>query len=304
MNEIFNIKRFEALTLKFYRENMKANLMMLGALAVYLFLWLCDFNPFSPVYTETANEAQKAAFLLHYQSKFTTIFWVVFFIFSIGPALLSFKVFTSREKVMNAILLPASTFEKYLLGFLSTTVVFFIVYYLIFTLLFWVVSTYKYGGVEEMSFVTGWLGMRIPEVTGSQEIVRVSMPNVFHIVSDWKDHVYGDMISLGGLRVIFWNVLIAGWLFLVSVFMWGSITFRKKAALKVILLHTLAFIIVGYVLSKIGWDVIQYYALQVGNRSVCVIPDIQSSYKIIFLYLFPAAYFLVVWLKLKNKQIN
>lgn len=309
MNDVFDIKRFWALTLKFYRENMKFNLIFLGIATTYLFLCLCDFNPFVPKYIETLTEVQKADFVLHYQAKFTIIFWVFLIIYSANPACRSFKAYTSREKAQNALLLPASAFEKYLLGFLSSTVFFFIVYYIIFSVLVWIVSSYKYVGIEDMNFVDNWLGIQVPDLNSAQPIIRPVMPNVFHPVFDWGNKFCGDealsqYFNLEGLKVLFWNLLLSGWLLWVSAFMWGSVTFRRKPALKVILIHTLLFIGVGYFLSKIGWEVIQYYMLQRNDSGLYVLPDLMNPYKLLVLYLFPLTYLFVTGLKLKNKQLN
>lgn len=69
MKEIFNIRRFWALAVKFYRENMKTNLLLLPYCVIH-FLCVCQFNPFR---IEYFSSYEGSLFRMKYF--YTRVFW-------------------------------------------------------------------------------------------------------------------------------------------------------------------------------------------------------------------------------------
>lgn len=303
MKEIFNIKRFGALWIKTHRENRKSNLIWIGIMLIVTFMCMCHFNPFVAEYTKTVGEAAKENFFRHYREMYTLIFWGLLFLFSIVMAVRSFKDILSPHKATGALLLPASVFEKYLLAFVNATLVVFVVYLVLFYGMGWIVNSYKYAGVSEFSFTDGWLGVKIPQAVEGQEIIRPVIGNVLDLTGNakisgqWGSEVLSPFLS--------WSMLLISWIFLVSVFMWGSVTFRKRTALLTILVHFFIFLAVGYGMFRIikGISGI-YFANQ--EISSSLYPDLlpPSPYWGLLSGIFPLTYLVVVWLKLRKRQVN
>lgn len=297
MNEIFSIHRFSALWIKFHREHLKTNLIFVAMMAVVTFLCLCKFNPFVPEYKIAIGEIGKANFLGYYKEVYREIFWGLLFFFSMFAAIRSFKDFMSPHKAMGALLLPASSFEKYLLAFLNSTVILFVVYFVIFYGMAGIVNTYKYAGAEELINAQSWLGINVRTVTEGQEVIRPVVGNVLDI----RGRNFSAISP-----VLLWNLVVIGWVFFVSLFMWGSITFRKRAILSTLLIHLLVFIGWGYLLYRMIQGLIDTFSVYQERvpTPIEVIPGMGSQYLLLILYIFPLAYLWVIWLKLKNKQLN
>lgn len=302
MKEIFNINRFSALWLKTNRENLKTNLILLAVIAVVTFLCLCKFNPFTPEYSVIDSESAKMAFEgLHAERQYA-VFWGVMFFFSIIVAARSFKDIMSPHKAINTLLLPASSFEKYLLAFLNSTVVFFLVYLVLFYGLDWLVNTYKYSGVSQANFTMGVFGTRIPVIEEGQQLTKPVLVNVLNLTSEnsniskMADSNYNIM---GPLSVL------GFWLYIIAMFMWGSITFRRRTILLTSLLHLLLFIGIGFAVYAIVRGVIDTYSLGFADCwMINVDHGTPSPYWGLLFYLLPIAYLWVVWMKLKRKQLK
>ena len=86
MNEIFNIRRFGALTVKFYRENMKTNLLFIIVLALLTFLCVCKFNPFRIEYFSLYEDVTQRM-----RDFYTRVFWGVLWASSLFVAVYSFR---------------------------------------------------------------------------------------------------------------------------------------------------------------------------------------------------------------------
>lgn len=306
MKEVFNIKRFGALWMKTNRENLKINLIFIAVMVVITFLCLCKFNPFITEYIVVNTEAEKINFLLYYQSLFHKIFWGLLFLFSIVAALRSFKDIVSPYKSTAALLVPASNFEKYLLAFLNSTLIIFVVYGIVFYGIAWLVCAYRYAGVEPGSLTESWFGMHIPVFSKGHEAIRPVVGNVLYIgnISE-KFSGTGDLTGQHKLSFFIGNLAVIGWTYVVSIFMWGSITFRKMAALLTLLTHFVVFLGMGYALYRIARHVAETYC-QVASliNTVNIKPEFLSPYWFLLLYLLPVTYLGVVWIKLRKKQIN
>ena len=310
MKEIFNIRRFWALAVKFYRENMKTNLLFIAVLVLFTFLCVCQFNPFRIEYFSSYEGSLSRMKYFYMQ-----VFWGILWISSLFVAVYSFREVMSKHKSVNALLLPASVFEKYLLVFLHSTVVILLLNLLVFYSTASIARTYKYVGMENVDITEGWFGMKIPKPVPGQNVVRPEIGNVFDFgkdsrlfsatVSDADGNVGEKEYRM--TKALSWNLLVIFWLFNVGFFMWGSITFRKRTVLLTILTHLV-------VLGALGWIAVKWADMIYRSRPTSFTikdlwivpsnPDIWfSPWWLMTLYIFPVTYFIVIWLKLKNKQV-
>lgn len=312
MKEIFNIRRFGALTVKFYRENMKTHLLFIAVLVLVTFLCVCEFNPFRIEYFSLYEGCS-----LRKTDFYTSVFWGVLWASSLFVAVYSFREVMSKHKSVSALLLPASVFEKYLLVFLHSTVVILLLNLLVFYSTASIARTYKYVGMEKVILTEGWFGLKIPTPAPGQKVMRPKIGNVFvfgkhnplfstQITN--SDGTYGKR-NYRMSRALSWNLLAIFWLFNIAIFMWGSITFRKRTVLLTLLLHLIVW-------GALGWLAVEWADAIYRSRPVLfVIKYLQispidfnmwvsvSPWWMATLYIFPLTYFAVIWLKLKNKQV-
>lgn len=314
MKEIFNIRRFGALAGKFYRENMKTHLLFVAVMFVATFLCICKFNPFETEYHYFNETFTREAFIFKYKQFYFQVFWGLLWLSSVFVALYAFKEVMSRHKAVNALLLPASTFEKYLLAVLHSTVVVLVLNLAVFYAAASVANSYKYEGLKSMTFTKGWFGQDVPILAPGEKVEHPQMVNVFSGLEE-KNLFYYKQLSEDGKvhrhRVSFSSVLgknlvVISWLFFISFFMWGSITFRKQTALLTILFHCVLWGILGWIAFKLstisGFD--NHWAMFKNLFIAVKYPDIyMSPWWLLLFYIFPATYLTVVWLKLKNKQL-
>lgn len=311
MKEIFNIRRFGALAVKFYRENMKTNLLFTIVLVVITFLCVCQFNPFKIVYFSSTYEDCSTRMTDFYMK----VFWGILWGSSMLAAVYSFSEVVSKHKAVSALLLPASVFEKYLLVFLHSTVVILLLNLLVFYSTASIARTYKYVGMEEVVMTEGWFGMKVPKPVPGQAVVHPKIGNVFKIdknmrlfsstVTDSKGNV--SVKEYRTTKALGWNLVLIYWLFNVALFMWGSITFRKRTVLLTILIHVVTWGVLGWVAVKWADMIYRSRPLVLMIKDLRIdplVPDMWfSPWWLITLYIFPLTYFVVIWLKLKNKQV-
>lgn len=309
MKEIFNIKRFWALTVKFYRENMKTNLLFIAVMVLFTFLCVCQFNPFKIEYFSLYEDCS-----LRMKDFYTRVFWGVLWGSSLFVAVYSFREVMSKHRAVNALLLPASVFEKYLLVFLHSTVVVLVLNLAVFYSTASVASTYKYIGMEKVVLTEGWFGMEIPKAVPGQKTVRPKIGNVFDFSKDNPlfsvkvNKPDGTVVKeYRKTKALSWNLLVIFWLFNVSFFMWGSITFRKRTVLLTILIHAIVWGTLGWIAVKLADMIYRSRSTLFLIKDLGIIPsepDIWvSPWWLVTLYIFPVTYFVVIWLKLKNKQV-
>lgn len=321
MKEIFDIHRFGAFAFKYYCENLKTILIFVGVMIIVTFLTVCMFNPFQSEYLGFSTQFTKEDFIWHYEERFALFFWILLGIFSIIAASYSFVDVMSRRKANSALLLPASTFEKFLLGILNSTVLVLLLHFAIFYGSANVACSYKYGGLEEMNFTkSSVLNIQVPLLKPGQEIVRPKVGNVFYFVNKFSasktylmENERGELVEVKNEAYITpflsWNLLIISWLYFVGLFLWGAITFRKLSALLTILLHGLFFLLVGFITYRIGETCFRgpreesmlygLYFLNTDSKMASPPPALL----LMLLYVFPITYIGVIWKKFKNKQV-
>ena len=243
MNEVFEYRRFGALARKYYRENRRLGIIFLGIIGIITFLCLCKFNPFLREYTQVENPAEVSDFIQYYKGVYRQLFWGLYGLFALVVALHSLRDFVVKDKILNTLLLPASVFEKYVLAFLNSTVVLLVVYLLMFYALASVTNSYKFTGLNRLEYVSGSFGNQVPAMTPGQEVVHTEIGNVFdfseggylmNISYDQKELNYGKLTN--GIVV---NMVVIWFLYVMSVGMWGSVTFRKHPFILTFLVHVI-----------------------------------------------------------------
>lgn len=319
MNEVFEYRRFGALARKYYRENRRLGIIFLGIIGIITFLCLCKFNPFLREYTKVVNPSD---FIQYYKGVYRQLFWGLYGLFVLVVALYSLRDFVVKDKILNTLLLPASVFEKYVLAFLNSTVVLLVVYLLMFYALASVTSSYKFTGINDyqLEYVSGSFGNQVPVMTPGQEVVHTEIGNVFNFSeggfrgdTPWgminipydyqKELNYGKLTN--GIVV---NMVVIWFLYVMSVGMWGSVTFRKHPFILTFLVHViflLALVAVSVWLGnklfgaepQMKPDELSFYGGE-------VLPDLPSFRWLLVFYIFPLTYQAVIWIKLKTKQVQ
>ena len=311
MNEVFEYRRFGALARKYYRENRRLGIIFLGIIGIITFLCLCKFNPFLREYTQVENPAEVSDFIQYYKGVYRQLFWGLYGLFALVVALHSLRDFVVKDKILNTLLLPASVFEKYVLAFLNSTVVLLVVYLLMFYALASVTNSYKFTGLNRLEYVSGSFGNQVPAMTPGQEVVHTEIGNVFdfseggylmNISYDQKELNYGKLTN--GIVV---NMVVIWFLYVMSVGMWGSVTFLKHPFILTFLVHViflLALVAVSVWLGnklfgaepQMKPDELSFYGGE-------VLPDLPSFRWLLVFYIFPLTYQAVIWIKLKTKQV-
>lgn len=316
MKEIFNIRRFGALAVKFYCENMKTHLLFVAVLFVATFLCICKFNPFVTEYSYLYDSFTVDDFIFKYKQFYFQVFWGLLWLSSMFVALYAFKDVMSRHKAVSVLLLPASTFEKYLLVVLHSTVVVLVLNLAVFYTAASIANSYRYQGTECLTFTTGWFGQRVPLLSPDEKVVHPRMVNVLAGLEEKNLFYFREKGEDGNVKsksvsfssALGRNMVVISWLFFISFFMWGSITFRKRTALLTILMHCVLWGILGWITFEILKGVVggfsNHWAVFKNLYVSVKYPDIyMSPWWLLLLYIFPVTYQIVVWLKLKNKQL-
>ena len=149
-------------------------------------------------------------------------------------------------------------------------------------------------------------------MTPGQEVVHTEIGNVFdfseggylmNISYDQKELNYGKLTN--GIVV---NMVVIWFLYVMSVGMWGSVTFRKHPFILTFLVHViflLALVAVSVWLGnklfgaepQMKPDELSFYGGE-------VLPDLPSFRWLLVFYIFPLTYQAVIWIKLKTKQVQ
>lgn len=314
MNEIFNIRRFAALVIKFYRENRAVCLFFLAIMAISTFVCINGPTGFlRRAYIFVSTQQELEGTLEHFKQIFAAKYWGLTILFSIFTALYSFRYITSKTKVTRALTLPASNFEKYLLALLNSTLVPLVVTALLFYSI-GTISIHKYVGITGASISEGkFIQNENAGFSENQKNFRVEIGNVFSLnqgtikytkAIDKEGRV--REVSLNPVLPFWsWHSIPMSWLFIVSVCMWGAISFRKRPLLLILLVHSLLFIILGsitvYCVYKItkdwnkSYEGLHFYGTAFAAKE-------PSPKWILLFYLLPVVYQGVIWWKLKTKQ--
>lgn len=322
MKDTFNIYRFWALAKKDYRENMRFNLIFIAVVLVVILLAVTKFNPFQIEYSHTPTDYEQLRFIRYHKMLYVRVFWGLLFGVTGIFAARSFRGIMSSPKALIHLMLPVSSLERYLLAFLNSFVVVFVVYLLLFYGVTSVTNSYKYVGLKNMSYVEGgWFGNQLPHMEPGQKVVHAELGNVFKIFSDgdlkfrYPTPVGEEKTEsiLESWRLYEWNMLLICWLTILSMNMWGAITFRKSPFFLNLLIHGLIILVLGV----LGGVFIQYYLKSVNNLIPYALDE--GSYRLIFwgtpnryvlsynwlflVWLFPIGYQGIIWWKLKTKQV-
>lgn len=320
MKEIFDIRRFVAYALKWHRENIRVNLFFMAVITLITFLVLCKFNPFLIEYTHVPTEKDVMEFISHYKKIYSQVFNFLVVICSLFAALYSFRDIMSKVKQVNALLLPVSNFERFLLAFLNSTVVVFVVYLFLFYGVASVTNSYKYVGMKNMHFVEGGLlGNQLPFMGDGQQVTHTQIGNV--LVSNVKlreniltvgSNVDGSYYSIetpspvskGWVFCI--NLMI--FLFLVGLGMWGAITFRRHPLISTMLVHILlgviwliACILMARKLMSLPYTLMKHSGINFYEVDYTIL--LPSAWWLMLLYVIPLAYLYIAWIKLKTKHV-
>lgn len=318
MKDIFNINRFWALVVKYYRENMRTNVIFLTVMLVITW-FVVNKGSFSVEYVSVPDAQGLENFIRSYKELYASSFKSLLVIFCMAAGFHSLKNYTSSSRCLSALLLPASNFEKYLLSVLHSTLMVGVVFLGIFYATVWVTSTYKYVGVKQWNFETaGWLGGETLMMTEGQELYHTEVGNVFVLSNSPLIKVnqksFWEKVVMKNFRNadtgINWNMNIIWWTFLISVCMWGAITFRRRAPLITFLIHIALYIGLFVVFVSLGnWlfsgrhgDISLYDLIFVkGHIGAIVTP---SANMLLLLYVFVIGYQWVIWKKLQTKQLS
>ncbi len=327
MKDIFDVSRFFAFFRKDFYENLRFNLIFLALMGMMILLVVTKFNPFLIEYSYIPTERDKLQFIAHYKEIYAQLFWGGVILFSGLYALRSFRGMRSVSKALTGLMLPVSNFEKYLLVFLQSTVMVFVAFFLLFYGITAVTNSYKYVGLNKLNYVEGgWFGNQLPALEPGQEVVHAEIGNVFHLITSEKrkvNHRYNSFTEkekmvegLGrdeenyiSVLAYGWNIVLIFWLSIVSMFMWGGITFRRNPFLLTLLSHFLVMLI----LTILGCLILRFLILRVQAQSSVLeggefygAPEHfwMLSWNWIYLaWIIPIVYQWVIWCKLKNKQL-
>lgn len=310
MNEIFNINRFGFLIKKFYRENLRFHLLLVALMIVAIWLSLCSGNPFRiEYYYGTAYWMEHSSSAI--SSMQYGVFWFFLVVFSIYYSARAFRCYTDKGKAVTAFLLPASVFEKYLVVFFYSVIVFVGVYCLVFYAVDWCVLQYRIGYVIGERAGSGMaifsLYDAMPVRFDGQEVLRADVVNVFKISS-----VNGSGVNFGrpmSCSLISWGVVLV-LLSIQSLYMLGSIVFRKYSVLLTSLLQS----IVSLGFLSICYRFFLCYSKSIPMDTVTVSSGgsflnlymsgsiFSPGVLLVFSMLFPISYFVAAFFKLKEKQ--
>ena len=122
MNQFFNIQRFAKYTAYDVRTNYKRYLIAVAIGAIGIFL-LTYFFVFTSISTGSGFEERLLRNNFEVPSAATAIFMFCLLFFFSTFLLLSFPALSGKKSTMNYLLVPASTFEKYLLEFFIRIIV-------------------------------------------------------------------------------------------------------------------------------------------------------------------------------------
>lgn len=285
MNELFNIKRFGNLVARYYRENKKRNLLYISLLAICLFLVLSQ-NPFHVIYIGVSS-MDGVGIGIQQQA----VYWSMLLVFSVFYGATGLREYRRKTTAVSALMLPASTFEKYLLGMLNVTVVFFAVYTVVFYAVDFAVLQFKaayfISGDPEVFVSLAALRKVHPDV----EILRPALENVF---------VFRESSSW----MLFCMVCFI--LFTQAAFLWGSLTFKRNVVVFTTLIHLLILLGLGTVVAPLveHWNAPSFFSyVNVGASSLEIQPYSTSSYWLLVCLVYPLTYLAVVFWQLKRRQV-
>ncbi len=290
MNNVFDIKRFFRYARMNYLYNKGQYLGTIGVVAFVLFWKLCNFNLLAETYKGYSSGLNRL------MDDFTLGFYMWGALFVVFIIKVSMRGINGQSLSMQDMLIPVSTFERYIFAILNSTVVATVVYVIIFQ----VVSTYvesMYLFSEDGHIFTGILGV-------SQEVIESGGYTQECHISLWEVVSNGIVVSKIPTSVVVSSLLLIYTTF-ISAFMWGEITFRNRWAVLLTFLSHMAVVVVAIAIFQIpSYDML--YSVPrlhiVSNHSEFFEQNI--IYFICALYMLPITYQWVVWKKFKNLSVT
>jgi len=278
MNQIFNFNRFSLLVAKHWAENRKRYFLSIVAFASLLFVWyvfvmlIDDTNPL-------ADGLQQISFF--------------FSLFLVGPFYASqfFNDLDSRTRGTNFLMVPASTFEKFLCGFFYAIIMFFIVFLVSFYIVgFFTVSIANAVHPSYNSVVN-------QDVT----VVKAHVINVFETRMEIP------------VEVTFYFMLL--FFAVQSAALLGSVYFSRYSYIKTAISLTLVCVIVfvlEYNLTKNLMPRGRFFEgrgtyifdMEEGKGNLVQLPaQVVNTLLFLFKYSFPPIFWITTYFRLKEKEI-
>ncbi len=285
MSEVFDIKRFMRYTAMYYRGNGKVYLIRLAYILLGI-IALCV----GVTFTGSTIGGGGYNTLLKIQNQFANSYIYIGVCTLVGFVAMAMKGYNGSQFSMKDMMMPVSTFERYIFA-LSSIVVAAVV----FNVLFWIgcsyaESLYYFSPDFEMCHYRGILGqssLAIPE--GYTQInIFTNHSTLGYFFDGTYDFNYFMACMLG-----------YGTLGIASVIMWGMVTFKKSGELYTILLHIAIMILFGlgifYVVSLSQFATLPTTDLYFSSPSVDISPAICHLFAIPVV-----AYQWVIWRKMKS----
>ena len=269
MNHSFSFNRWLLLVKQHWAENRKryslAILALTGLLAMW-FLLLFLVDPMSPMSTEIQRNT----------------FFFLLFVIGCFYASQFFKDFTDKSSAIHYLMIPASSLEKFLCGFLYTVIIFFCV----FTAVFYLVDS-----------------------------IMVGLANAFHPI--YKSGAKAEIVNVfyeEGIYEVFLYVF-SGFFAIQSAFFLGSIYFNKYSFIKTVISLFIGFLLFYFLLYFLNEtllpngtfdDDLGIYRIYKENEEDVVVQlpgFVNTLTRNLILFGFPPFFWIVTYFRLKEKQV-
>ncbi len=293
MNDIFNLKRFLRYARLYYAKKWLAKVTPLAATAFAILLFCSNLSVSSDI-NDTFSTLHAA------KQDLTQQFVVIFFLAGFALTILSVRVLCggldagNKRFLMQDILIPASSTERYCFGLLNTIVVIPLLYLLI----FWCTSTYA-----ESLYYFPTDGTTTSYIyKGLLDFNPITIPAGYEQV---------DLFNLKSLSIndgessLSLFAFAAAYLLIVSILMWGEVTFARNGVIFAWLVHIVIIALIGsatlvafesYKAAQVECDltIIHAYSVSLGG----------SLSTIIALMIPTLIYQVITFLKIKNLSVN
>lgn len=291
MNNIFNLTRFSNFALMNYWYHKKQYLGVMAATVVILLIVLCEGNF---TFTAVSWESNRLP-IDRVINIFSRGFYFVGPLFTLMFIRISMQGINGRALTMHDMLIPVSTFERYIFAILNSTIVAVVVYVLLFQLTSTFVESMYLFSDNGYAF-KGFLGYN------GDTIVNGGFVNECNIsLSD----VITNAIHPNSSKAVEINFYILSYTLLVSIFMWGEITFQSAGApLKTALLHIVAGAFAVGLFAYTSFKTIYPVAGIQVSFDMMESVNKYEIFLVMILYILPITYQWVIWKKLKNISLT
>lgn len=293
MSNIFNLKRFGRYALLNYWFHKRQYLSAIAGVMVMLMIFLCNFKFAFTAVTWESNRLPIDRII----DDFTSGFYIAGLLFTVWIIGVSMRGINGISLTMHDMLIPVSTFERYLFAILNSTMVATLVYIVVFQLVSTCMES-MYLFSDNGYVFKGFIGYN------EEAVVNGGFVNECHL--SLKEIVSNGFPSYTDVpRNIVINSIMILYTLTISIFMWGEITFQNRGAVVLNILVHLAIgaaIVALFVLSP------NETTYRTGALHVSYVVDdfIKNNaiYALCLLYSLPIAYQWVVWKKLKNISVT